>query len=39
MDARRAADAIKSRRIKSNKGDAWALAEMISSPILAIWFI
>ena len=29
MDARRAADAIKSRRIKSDKGDAWALAEML----------
>jgi len=29
MDARRAADAIKSRRIKSDKGDAFALAEML----------
>ena len=29
MDARRAADAIKSRRIKSDKGDASALAEML----------
>ena len=29
MDARRAADTIKSRRIKSDKGDAWALAEML----------
>ena len=29
MDARRAADATKSRRIKSDKGDAWALAEML----------
>src|SRR5579862_3597517 len=29
MDARRAADAIKSRRIKSDKGDAWVLAEML----------
>ena len=29
MDARRAVDAIKSRRIKSDKGDAWALAEML----------
>jgi transposase len=29
MDARRAADAIKSRRIKSDKGGAWALAEML----------
>lgn len=29
MDARRAADAIKSRRIKSDKADAWALAEML----------
>ena len=29
MDARRAADALKSRRIKSDKGDAWALAEML----------
>jgi transposase len=29
MDARRAADAIKSRRIKSDKGDAWSLAEML----------
>lgn len=29
MDARRAADAIKSRRVKSDKADAWALAEML----------
>ena len=29
MDARRAADAIKSRRVKSDKGDARALAEML----------
>ncbi len=29
MDTRRAVDAIKSRRIKSDKGDAWALAEML----------
>ena len=29
MDARRAADAIKSRRIKSDKADAFALAEML----------
>jgi transposase len=29
IDAHRAADAIKSRRIKSDKGDAWALAEML----------
>jgi transposase len=29
MDARRAADAIKSRRIKSDRADAWALAEML----------
>jgi len=29
LDARRAADAIKSRLIKSDKGDAWALAEML----------
>jgi transposase len=29
MDARRAADAIKSRRIKSDKAYAWALAEML----------
>ncbi len=29
MEARRAADAIKSRRIKSDKADAWALAEML----------
>jgi transposase len=29
MDARRASDAIKSRRIKSDKADAWALAEML----------
>lgn len=29
MDARRAADAIKSRRIKSDKADAWVLAEML----------
>lgn len=29
MDARRAADAIKSRRLKSDKADAWALAEML----------
>jgi transposase len=29
MDARRAADAIKSRRVKNDKGDAWALAEML----------
>ena len=29
MDGRRAADAIKSRRIKTDKGDAWALAEML----------
>ena len=29
MDARRAADAIKSRRVKSDKADAFALAEML----------
>jgi transposase len=29
MDARRAADAIKSRRFKSDKGDARGLAEML----------
>ena len=29
MDARRAADAIKSRRIKSDKADAFALAAML----------
>lgn len=29
MDARRAADAIESRRIESDKADAWALAEML----------
>ena len=29
MDARRTADAIKSRRIKTDKGDAQALAEML----------
>ena len=29
MDARRAADAIKSRRLKSDRADAWALAEML----------
>ncbi len=29
MEARRAAEAIKSRRIKSDEGDAWALAEML----------
>ena len=29
MDARRAADAVKSRRVKSDKADAWALAEML----------
>jgi transposase len=29
LDARRAADAIKSRRIKSDRADAWALAEML----------
>ena len=29
MDARRAADAIRSRRIKSDKADAFALAEML----------
>ncbi len=29
MDARRAADAIKSRRVKNDQGDAWALAEML----------
>jgi transposase len=29
MDARRAADAIKSRRVKNDRGDAWALAEML----------
>jgi len=29
MDARRAADAIKSRRVKSDKADAYALAEML----------
>lgn len=29
MDARRAADALKGRRIKSDKGDAFALAEML----------
>ena len=34
MDARRAADAIKSRRIKSAKADAFALAEMLR----AGWF-
>jgi transposase len=34
MDARRAADAIKSRRIKSDKGDAWALAGMLRTA----WF-
>src|SRR3974390_366463 len=28
MDARRAADAIKSRRVKNDQGDAWALTEM-----------
>ena len=28
MDAQRAADAIKSRRVKSDKADAYALAEM-----------
>lgn len=29
MDARRAADAVRSRRVKSDKADAWALAEML----------
>ena len=29
LDARRATDAIKSRRIKSDRADAWALAEML----------
>ncbi len=29
MDARRAADAVKSRRIKSDKANAFALAEML----------
>lgn len=29
MDARRAADAIKSRRVKSDKTEAYALAEML----------
>lgn len=29
MDARRAADAIRSRRVKTDKADAWALAEML----------
>lgn len=29
MDARRAADAIKSRRVKNEQGDAWALAAML----------
>ena len=29
MEARRAAEAIKSRRIKSDEGDPWALAEML----------
>ena len=29
MDARRAADAVKSRRVKSDKADAFALAEML----------
>jgi transposase len=29
MDARHDADAIKSRRIKSDRADAWALAEML----------
>jgi hypothetical protein len=32
MGARRAADAIKSRRIKSNKGDAWALTDRHPKP-------
>lgn len=29
IDARRAADAIRSRRVKTDKADAWALAEML----------
>ena len=29
MDARRAADAVKSRRVKSDKADAYALAKML----------
>jgi transposase len=29
MDARRAADAVKSRRVKSDKADTYALAEML----------
>jgi transposase len=29
MDARAAADAVKSRRVKSDKADAYALAEML----------
>jgi len=29
MDARRAAEAIRSRRIKTDRADAWALAEML----------
>ncbi len=29
MDARRAADAVKSRRVKSDKADAFTLAEML----------
>lgn len=29
IDARRAADAVKSRRVKSEKADAYALAEML----------
>jgi transposase len=29
MDARRAADAVKSRRVKTDKADAFALAEML----------
>jgi len=33
--ARRAADAIKSRRVKSDKADAFALAEMQPPPTFA----
>ena len=33
MDARRAADAIKSRRVKSDKADAYALAEMLRTTV------
>jgi transposase len=34
MDARAAADAVKSRRVKSDKADAYALAEMLRDRVV-----